>query len=254
MVLNQLQRWLGKGLALIAAALSALFFLFLLVSIIDGSINDAIVSLVWAAIALVTGAIADNWYGTSNWIRAHLGAVPGLRRGGWVGAILFFFVAFVVSSAALSAGGFLPAPPNSVSPEANNSSSEGQTSTTASSASAAPTQTATVTPTYTSTKTPTPTPTETPSPTPMPTSTSTPTPTPTATPTETPSPTPTPTKTDVDSGSSSDFPPPSGGPSDPYDCSDFENQQQAQDYFESEPGDPSGLDADSDGQACEDSY
>ena len=52
-------------------------------------------------------------------------------------------------------------------------------------------------------------------------------------------------------GSDSDLPPRSGGPSDPYDCSDFDSQSQAQEYFESVSGDPSGLDGDGDGVACE---
>ncbi len=49
-----------------------------------------------------------------------------------------------------------------------------------------------------------------------------------------------------------------GGTGDPgdRDCSDFSSQEEAQDFFESEGGpeeDPHGLDADNDGQACEDS-
>lgn len=65
------------------------------------------------------------------------------------------------------------------------------------------------------------------------------------------------TETEVpDSGSGdsgndgSDLPPPSGG-SDPYDCSDFDSQAQAQQVLDNTPGDPSGLDADDDGVACE---
>jgi micrococcal nuclease len=56
-----------------------------------------------------------------------------------------------------------------------------------------------------------------------------------------------------DSGGSggSDLPPPSGGSSDPYDCSDFDTQDQAQRILENTPGDPSGLDGDGDGEACE---
>ena len=56
-----------------------------------------------------------------------------------------------------------------------------------------------------------------------------------------------------DSGGSggSDLPPPSGGSSDPYDCSDFDSQDQAQQVLENTPGDPSGLDGDGNGVACE---
>ena len=56
-----------------------------------------------------------------------------------------------------------------------------------------------------------------------------------------------------DSGESggSDLPPPSGGSSDPYDCSDFDSQDQAQQVLENTPGDPSGLDGDGNGVACE---
>jgi micrococcal nuclease len=56
-----------------------------------------------------------------------------------------------------------------------------------------------------------------------------------------------------DSGGSggSDLPPPSGGSSDPYDCSDFDSQNQAQQVLENTPGDPSGLDGNGNGQACE---
>ena len=66
--------------------------------------------------------------------------------------------------------------------------------------------------------------------------------------------TPTPTEEPADDGGDtggSDLPPPSGGPDDPYDCSDFSSQEQAQQYFESVSGDPSGLDGDGNGQACE---
>jgi micrococcal nuclease len=52
-------------------------------------------------------------------------------------------------------------------------------------------------------------------------------------------------------GGGSDLPPPSGGASDPYDCSDFDSQEQAQQALENTPGDPSGLDSDEDGEACE---
>jgi micrococcal nuclease len=56
-----------------------------------------------------------------------------------------------------------------------------------------------------------------------------------------------------DSDGSSDLPPPSGGSSDPYDCPDFDTKQQAQEYFESNnpDDDPSGLDRDDDGEACD---
>lgn len=69
----------------------------------------------------------------------------------------------------------------------------------------------------------------------------------------TPTSTPTPTEEPADDGGSggSDLPPPSGGPDDPYDCGDFSSQEQAQQYFESVSGDPSGLDGDGNGEACE---
>ena len=81
-------------------------------------------------------------------------------------------------------------------------------------------------------------------------STSTETETDTATPEDTPTDEPT---DDSGSGGSGDFPPPSndGDLPDPYDCGDFESQDQAQEYFESEPDDPSKLDSDGDGVACE---
>jgi micrococcal nuclease len=62
----------------------------------------------------------------------------------------------------------------------------------------------------------------------------------------------TPTATPESGGGGGDeTPTPSGGSGDPYDCSDFSSQEQAQQYFESVSGDPSGLDGNSDGQACE---
>ena len=39
--------------------------------------------------------------------------------------------------------------------------------------------------------------------------------------------------------------------SDPFDCADFATQEEAQAEYDSDPTDPSGLDADSDGIACE---
>lgn len=38
---------------------------------------------------------------------------------------------------------------------------------------------------------------------------------------------------------------------DPYDCSDFESQEVAQQVFEDDPSDPSGLDENDNGVACE---
>jgi micrococcal nuclease len=56
-----------------------------------------------------------------------------------------------------------------------------------------------------------------------------------------------------DSGESggSDLSSPSGGSSNSSDCSDFDTQDQAQQVLENTPGDPSGLDGDGNGQACE---
>jgi len=56
---------------------------------------------------------------------------------------------------------------------------------------------------------------------------------------------------DLGGSGGSDLPPPSGGSSDPYDCSDFDSQDQAQRVLENTPGDPSGLDGDDNGVACE---
>lgn len=55
------------------------------------------------------------------------------------------------------------------------------------------------------------------------------------------------------SGGALDTPTPSGGEDDPYDCSDFSSQEQAQEWFESNDpdADPAGLDSDGNGQACE---
>jgi hypothetical protein len=38
---------------------------------------------------------------------------------------------------------------------------------------------------------------------------------------------------------------------DPFDCADFSTQEEAQAEYDSDPSDPSGLDADDDGEACE---
>ena len=61
------------------------------------------------------------------------------------------------------------------------------------------------------------------------------------------------TDTPVSGGGSGEFPTPSNDPdaSDPYDCSDFDSQEQAQRYFEEHPDDKSGLDGNGDGEACE---
>jgi micrococcal nuclease len=69
----------------------------------------------------------------------------------------------------------------------------------------------------------------------------------------TPTPTPTPESGGGSDGGSGDLPPPSGGASDPYDCGDFDSQEQAQRYFENNnpDEDPSGLDGNDDGVACE---
>ncbi|MFC6965103.1 hypothetical protein ACFQL7_28240 [Halocatena marina] len=92
--------------------------------------------------------------------------------------------------------------------------------------------------------------TPTPTPTATPTATSTPTPTPTQTTTETPKPTTT-TTTETPPDDSVELPPPSGDASDPYDCSDFDTHAQAQAVLENTPGDPSDLDGDENGVACE---
>ena len=71
--------------------------------------------------------------------------------------------------------------------------------------------------------------------------------TPTATITATP--TVEPTTGEPDAGD--DLPPLSEGSDDPCDCGDFDSQARAQEYYDDEPGDLSGLDADDDGEACE---
>lgn len=96
---------------------------------------------------------------------------------------------------------------------------------------------ATTTTTLTSTATPTPTP--------------TPPTTPTATPASTPTPTPAPTPTATPTEETVETPPPNGPPSDPYDCSDFDTHAQAQAVLDENPDDPSGLDGDGNGIACE---
>lgn len=40
---------------------------------------------------------------------------------------------------------------------------------------------------------------------------------------------------------------------DDFNCDDFATQQEAQAVYDQDPSDPNGLDADDDGQACEDS-
>jgi micrococcal nuclease len=79
--------------------------------------------------------------------------------------------------------------------------------------------------------------------------------------TATPIPEPTPTDEpeveggdeDGSAGGGLETPTPSndGDLPDPYDCSDFDSQEVAQQILDSEPGDPSGLDEHNDGVACE---
>ena len=66
--------------------------------------------------------------------------------------------------------------------------------------------------------------------------------------------TPTPTESDGDDGSGGlETPTPSndGNLPDPYDCGDFDSQEVAQQVLKDDPDDPSGLDEDDDGVACE---
>ena len=65
--------------------------------------------------------------------------------------------------------------------------------------------------------------------------------------------TPTPTPDDGDGRGGLETPTPSndGNLPDPYDCSDFDSQEVAQQVLEDDPSDPSGLDEDGDGVACE---
>ncbi|RJT08036.1 thermonuclease family protein [Halococcus sp. IIIV-5B] len=69
--------------------------------------------------------------------------------------------------------------------------------------------------------------------------------------TATATPTPEPESDDGDSSGGVETPTPSGDSSDPYDCSDFDSQEAAQQVYDSDPSDPSGLDGDDDGEACE---
>ena len=69
--------------------------------------------------------------------------------------------------------------------------------------------------------------------------------------TSTATPTPTPESGSGGDGSSVETPTPSGDASDPYDCSDFDSQEAAQQVYDSDPSDPSGLDGDDNGVACE---
>ncbi|EMA41976.1 thermonuclease family protein [Halococcus hamelinensis] len=69
--------------------------------------------------------------------------------------------------------------------------------------------------------------------------------------TATPTPTPEPESDNGGSGGGVTTPTPSGDASDPYDCGDFDSQEAAQQVYDSDPSDPSGLDADDDGEACE---
>lgn len=77
----------------------------------------------------------------------------------------------------------------------------------------------------------------------------------TTTPTATPTPAPNDGNDDDDGSGGVNYPPPSndGAPGDRYDCSDFDDPAVAQQWFEAHnpEEDPSGLDSDGDGQACE---
>lgn len=72
---------------------------------------------------------------------------------------------------------------------------------------------------------------------------------------ETPTPTSAPESGGDNDGGGGDLmtPTPSGGSSDPYDCSDFDDPAVAQQWFKNHnpDADPAGLDGDDDGQACE---
>jgi micrococcal nuclease len=75
--------------------------------------------------------------------------------------------------------------------------------------------------------------------------------------TSTPEPTPTdepePEPEEEDGGGGLETPTPSndGNLPDPYDCGDFDSQEVAQQVYEDDTSDPSGLDEDDDGVACE---
>jgi micrococcal nuclease len=75
----------------------------------------------------------------------------------------------------------------------------------------------------------------------------------TATPTPESTPTDEPEGEDGGASGGLEIPTPSndGELPDPYDCGDFDSQEVAQQVLDSEPGDPSRLDEDNDGVACE---
>jgi outer membrane biosynthesis protein TonB len=233
------------------------------IMVVAGAVIIAIVLLPLLAAVI----IGTNYRGSAD----RLARLPGIRAGGGVVPTVSAFVyglllpgLLVVSgpstdepmSANQTTGTSMGPSVNSaskLSPTATVTQATPDTTAATTSATQSPTTspTATATPTSTSTATLTPEPTATPTPEPTPTTTpeSTPTPSPEPTPTATPEPTETPTATPTEE--SVETPPPSGPPSDPYDCGDFDTQAQAQAVLEDNPDDPSGLDGDGNGLACE---
>lgn len=193
--------------------------------------------------------VGRNWRG----IATSLSRIPGIdSKGGAVaGIVTFVYMIVLVSIVVAAAGGGEGSDttePTSTTPTPPYTESLTPTTETATPTTTAATPSLT-SPTTRTTEPPAPPSTEpsTPVATPEPTPVATPEPTPVETPEPTPEATPEPTPTQE----SVELPPPSGDSSDPYDCSDFDTQEQAQAVLENTPGDPSDLDRDDDGIACE---
>lgn len=226
------------------------------------TVGAAVVVVVLLLPLLGAIAIGTNYRGSAD----RLARLPGIQAGGGVvPTIAAFGYGLALTSLVLVPGAGTDEPmsanqtaetkqrptmdaPTTLSPTATVTPASTATTAAMTSTPRPPsTTTATATPPATTTTTLTPTATPTPIPTATPTATpaSTPTPTPAPTPTPEPTPTATPTEDAVET------PPPSGPPSDPYDCSDFDTQAQAQAVLDENPDDPSGLDGDGNGIACE---
>lgn len=198
-------------------------------------------------------ALGTNYRGSAD----RLSRLPGIQEGGGtvttIGGFGYGLVVPILVFAP-SGGTETASPTNNTTDTETPTPTVTMTPTLSNTPSAEPTPTPSPT-TVTTTVVSTPSPTET-----LPPSTLTPTSSPPKTTRDTPEPTPTTTDTPVPvppttepstPDDSVDLPPPSGGSSDPYDCSDFDTHEQAQTVLEETPGDPSGLDRDGNGIACE---
>lgn len=192
--------------------------------------------------------VGRNWRG----IATRFSSIPGIdSNGGAVAGIVTFVYMIVLVSIVVAAagggGGSDTTEPTSTTPTPSPTESLTPTTETATPMTTAATPSLTSTTRTTEPPAPPSTETATPVATPEPTPVATPEPTPVETPEPTPeaTPEPTPTQEPVE------LPPPSGDSSDPYDCSDFDTWEQAQAVLENTPGDPSDLDREGDGIACE---